>query len=75
MSSVDPGKAFDYSALVDYQDGTAAITVGGTVHEVAAPGAMIMPAGVPHSLRAAERFKMVLTMIRARKEGKGEEER
>ena len=26
--------------------------------------AVIMPAGVPHALQAAERFKMLLTMIK-----------
>lgn len=54
-----------YDALVHVIDGTAIIRISNEDHLVAAPGAIIMPAGKPHSLRADERFKMVLTMIRA----------
>jgi quercetin dioxygenase-like cupin family protein len=57
-----------YDALVQIIDGVATIRIAGTDHQVAAPQSIIMPAGIPHSLRAVERFKMVLTMIRAKKE-------
>jgi len=54
-----------YDAVVQIVDGEAEITIGrNPVH--APEGTMVvMPANVPHSLRAAKRFKMLLTMIRA----------
>ena len=54
-----------FDALVQILDGRAEITVGGTPYDLR-PGEMIlMPANVPHALKATERFKMALTMIRA----------
>lgn len=55
-----------YDALVHVIDGEAVITIDGGDHTVAAPQAIIMPANHPHALRAAQPFKMVLTMIRAK---------
>ncbi|HJV35931.1 MAG TPA: cupin domain-containing protein, partial [Geomonas sp.] len=37
----------------------------GTVHKVSAGEIIVMPANKPHSLRAVQRFKMLLVMIRA----------
>lgn len=54
-----------YDATVQIIDGTADVTIDGTVHRVAAGQLIIMPANHPHSLRAVERFKMLLIMIRA----------
>lgn len=53
-----------FDALVLVLDGRAAITIGGQVNEVAAGGVVIMPARVPHAVKAIERFKMMLVMIR-----------
>ena len=53
-----------YDATVQILDGTAELTVGGTPHEVKTGQLFIMPANVPHSLKAVERFKMLLIMIR-----------
>jgi len=53
-----------YDATVQIVDGVAELTVGGAPHRVKAGELFIMPAGVPHSLRAVERFKMLLIMIR-----------
>jgi quercetin dioxygenase-like cupin family protein len=55
-----------FDALVHVIDGKARVTIGGSELEVAAGRMVVMPAGVPHSLRAVERFKMILTMIRER---------
>ena len=53
-----------YDATVLVVDGEATLVIGGTP-VVAKTGEMvIMPAGVPHSLRADKRFKMLLVMIR-----------
>ncbi|MBI5487085.1 MAG: cupin domain-containing protein [Deltaproteobacteria bacterium] len=53
-----------FDALVQVLDGVAEITIGGTPHRICAGELLLMPAGVPHALKAIERFKMMLTMIR-----------
>lgn len=54
-----------YDALVQVLDGAADITVSGVMHKVTAGELIVMPANQPHALHAAERFKMMLTMIRS----------
>lgn len=53
-----------FDALVFVLDGRASVTIGGKANEVAAGEMILMPANVPHALQAAERFKMMLVMIR-----------
>ena len=53
-----------FDALVHVLDGKAEIRVGGQPHELNAGEAMIMPANIPHALKALERFKMMLIMIK-----------
>ncbi len=50
-------------ALVYLLDGTASITVGSSVHTVSAGQTIVMPAGIPHALEAAEPFKMMLVVV------------
>ncbi len=57
--------AAPYDAFVQVLDGSAAITIAGKVQQVDAGQMIIMPANVPHSLRAEKPFKMLLVMIRA----------
>ena len=52
-----------FDALVHVIDGKAEITISGETIEVGTGEMIIMPAGKPHSLRAGERFKMVLIML------------
>ncbi len=54
-----------YDAVVQVVDGRARLTIGGEDKDVEAGEIVIMPAHVPHAVAATERFKMVLTMIRA----------
>lgn len=54
-----------YDAFVQVLDGTAAITIAGEEQQVNAGQMIIMPANLPHSLRAEVPFKMLLVMIRA----------
>jgi quercetin dioxygenase-like cupin family protein len=54
-----------FDALVEVIDGRAQITIGGRAVEVSAGEIIIMPANVPHAVYAKERFKMLLTMVRA----------
>ena len=52
-----------YDALVQVLDGKAEFAVGGKKCELTAGDAMIMPADVPHAVKATQRFKMLLTMF------------
>ncbi len=45
-------------------DGQASVTVGEKEMRVRAGEVVVMPAGLPHSLHAAERFKMLLVVIK-----------
>jgi len=53
-----------YDAVVEVIDGTGKVTIGGKDVKLAAGEIVIMPANVPHSVKAEERFKMMLVMIR-----------
>ncbi len=54
-----------YDAVVHIIDGEAEIIIGGTASRVTTGQMIIMPANIPHELRAIKQFKMLLTMIRA----------
>ena len=51
-------------AMAHILEGEAQITIGGTVHTVPAGSAIVMPAGVPHAVKAERRFKMLLTVVK-----------
>ena len=53
-----------FDAMVNILDGSAEITIGGEAHKVKAGEYVIMPADVPHALKALEKFKMLLIMIK-----------
>jgi quercetin dioxygenase-like cupin family protein len=55
-----------FEAFIQVFDGEAEVTIGGTPHRVTAGQLLRLPAGVPHGLRAESRFKMLLTMMRAK---------
>jgi len=54
-----------FDALVQVIDGQAELIIGGTSVPTAAGQMTIMPAKVPHAVRAPGRFKMLLTMLKA----------
>ncbi len=54
-----------FDALVHLLDGEAEITIGGKPVAVKAGDMVVMPANVPHALKALKRFKMLLVMIRS----------
>ncbi len=56
-----------YDATVQVLDGNARIIIGGETTVLGTGELIIMPAGIPHELRADERFKMLLIMIREKK--------
>jgi quercetin dioxygenase-like cupin family protein len=53
-----------YDALVHVLEGSSEIKISGKPFRVAAGQMLIMPANEPHALRAVNRFKMMLVMIR-----------
>ena len=53
-----------FDALVQIVDGEALVTIGGEEHRVKQGEYLIMPANVPHSLKAPDKFKMLLIMIK-----------
>ena len=57
--------ATPYDALVQVFDGEAEITIGGEVHTISKSQSIIMPANIPHAVKAKHRFKMMLTMIKS----------
>lgn len=54
-----------YDALVLLLHGEAEITIAGEASLLKQGDMIVMPAHQPHAVQAVERFKMVLTMIRA----------
>lgn len=55
-----------FDALIQVVDGRGEIIIGGIPYLLNTGDAIIMPAGIPHSVNAVEKFKMVLTMIRSK---------
>ena len=53
-----------FDAFVQVLDGEAEIRIDGAPHILKKGDCIIMPAHRPHALKAIERFKMLLTMIR-----------
>ncbi|MDD4985946.1 MAG: cupin domain-containing protein [Dehalococcoidales bacterium] len=53
-----------FDALAYMIDGEADIAIGGQSIRMGAGEAVIMPANRPHALKAVERFKMMLVMIK-----------
>ena len=54
-----------FDALVYLVDGEAEITISGKLNLVKKGEMIIMPANQPHALKAKERFKMMLVMIKS----------
>lgn len=53
-----------YYALIQVLEGTAQITINKQPYEVAQGKSIIMPANIPHAVKAIAKFKMLLTMIK-----------
>ena len=53
-----------FDAMVNVLDGEAEIRISGEPHIVKKGEMIIMPANKPHSLNAAEKFKMLLIMVK-----------
>ena len=54
-----------FDAMVQVLDGEAEITISGKPRKVNAGEFIILPANKPHALKAVEKFKMALVMLRS----------
>lgn len=54
-----------FGALVYVVDGDMEVTIDGEAFFLTAGETILMPANHPHSVKAVNRFKMLLTMIRS----------
>jgi quercetin dioxygenase-like cupin family protein len=54
-----------FDALVSVISGKAEVIIDGESHHLVEDEAIIMPANIPHALKATEKFKMVLCMIKS----------
>lgn len=54
-----------FDALVLITDGVAQITISNVKYEVKSGEMIILPSGETHALKANEKFKMILTMIKS----------
>ena len=69
LFSFDAGQSLSehtapFDAFVQVVDGVGEFTIGGKPVEVRAGQVVVMPANVPHAVKAAQRFKMLLVMLR-----------
>jgi quercetin dioxygenase-like cupin family protein len=55
-----------FDAIIEVVDGKGEISIGGTLYILKAGEAIILPANVPHAVKAIEKFKMILTMIKSK---------
>ncbi|TFB08024.1 cupin domain-containing protein [Candidatus Atribacteria bacterium MT.SAG.1] len=53
-----------FDALVNIIDGWAEVSISGKLFTVKEGEMIVMPANKPHSLKAMEKFKMLLVMIK-----------
>lgn len=53
-----------HEAFVHIIDGSAEISIEGKPHSVNKGESIILPANIPHALKANEAFKMILVMIK-----------
>lgn len=57
-----------YDAVVQVVDGQATLKIDGREVNASSGQMVIMPANIPHDVRANEKFKMLLIMIRSKQE-------
>jgi quercetin dioxygenase-like cupin family protein len=55
-----------FDAMIQVIDGKGEVTIGGKPFLLKAGESIIMPANISHAVKAVEKFKMVLTMIRSK---------
>jgi quercetin dioxygenase-like cupin family protein len=71
LFSFDKGESLSehtapFDAMIQVVDGKGEITIGGKPNILVTGQTIIMPANITHAVKAVERFKMVLTMIKSK---------
>jgi len=69
LFSFDKGEALSehtapFDAMIQVVDGKGEIIIGGKSNFLETGQTIIMPANIPHAVKAVDKFKMVLTMIK-----------
>jgi quercetin dioxygenase-like cupin family protein len=69
LFSFDEGQALSehstpFDALVQVLDGAVELTIGGKKIAAKTGEIVILPANIPHAVKAVKKFKMLLTMIK-----------
>lgn len=54
-----------FDALVHIVDGDAEVSISGEWYSLKSGEMIILPANIPHAVKAVSRFKMILTMIKS----------
>jgi quercetin dioxygenase-like cupin family protein len=54
-----------FEALIQVLDGETEIMISGKAYNLKSGESIVLPANQPHAVRAAQKFKMLLTMIRS----------
>jgi quercetin dioxygenase-like cupin family protein len=62
-----------FDALVQMIEGEGEFVVGGELHEVGTGQVILMPGGVPHTVEATTRLKMLLTMLQQDEPGRDDQ--
>jgi quercetin dioxygenase-like cupin family protein len=70
LFAFDPGQGLSehsapFDAVVQVIEGEGNFIIGGEEHNLREGELIIMPANVPHAVKAVQRFKMLLIMLRA----------
>ena len=70
LFSFDKGEALSehtapFDAMIQIVDGRGEIIIGGKSYFLETGESIIMPANITHAVKAVEKFKMVLTMIKS----------
>lgn len=71
LFSFDKGEALSehtapFDAMIQVVDGRGEVIIGGESFILNKGDTIIMPANITHAVKAVEKFKMVLTMIKSR---------
>lgn len=71
LFAFDKGEALSehsapFDAMVMVVEGKGQVIIDGKPNDIMEGETIIMPANIPHAVKAIERFKMVLTMIKSK---------
>lgn len=73
LFSFDKGQSLSehtapFDAIIQVVEGEAKVTIDKKEYKITEGELIIMPANIPHAVDATEKFKMLLTMLKAKQE-------